>query len=64
MLPVSWAGVQVPDNWIILKVLRTVALQPFNLKRLTVPLLKDLYPVANIVSAQESGNISKIGFAL
>ena len=36
------AWVRVPDDGMILKVLQTTTLQPFDLQRLTVPLLKDL----------------------
>ena len=36
------ACVWVPCNWIILKVWWTVTLEPFDLQRLIVPLLKDL----------------------
>ena len=37
---------------------------PFDIQRLTIPLLKDLDPVVNIVSAQETDSILKIDFAL
>ena len=39
-------------------------MQPFNPKRLKAPLWKDLESANNIVSAQEAGNILKIGFVL
>ena len=35
-----------------------------DLQRLTVPLMKDFNPVVNIISAEETGSILKIGFAL
>ena len=56
----SW----VSDNWIILKVWQTATLQPFNLTKTTVPFRKDLDPVINIVSAQETDSILTIDFAL
>ena len=34
------------------------------IKRFTIPLWKDLSPIANIVSAQETSSILKIVFAL
>ncbi len=46
------------------QILQLVALQPFDLQRLTVPLWKDLEPFANKLSAQETSSILKIGFAL
>ena len=49
---------------IILKVWGTATLQPFNLQRLTAPLLKDLNPIVNIFSYQKTDRILKIGFAL
>ena len=57
------ARVPVPDDWINLTVWRTVTLQPFDLQRLTVPLWKDLEPIVNIVSAQETSSILRIGYA-
>ena len=59
-------AVQVPvlDNLIILKISWTVTLQPFDLQRLTLPFWKDLDPIGNKVSAQETGSILKISFAL
>ena len=56
------ANIQVPDNQIILKLLHTVILQLYDLQGLT--LWKDLDPDVNIVPAQETGSILKIGFAL
>ena len=57
------AWVSVPVDGIILKVWQNATLQPSYLQRLPVPLWKDLSPV-NIVSAQETGSILKIGFTL
>ena len=37
--------------------------RPFDLQKLRVPLWKDLDPVVNIVSAQETDSILKISFA-
>ena len=36
------AGVLVPDDWIILKVLQAVTLQPFDPQSCAAPLWKDL----------------------
>ena len=47
-----------------LKLWQFVTLQPFDLQTPTVPLWKDLEPVVNILSAQETRSILKIGFAL
>ena len=41
----------------------TVTLQPYDQQRLNVPLWKDPDPIVNIVSAQETSSIFKIGFA-
>ena len=41
-----------------------MTLQPLDLHRLTVHLWKDLELIINIISAQETGSILKIGFAL
>ena len=49
---------------IILNIWWSAILQPFNPQRLKAPLWKDLESVNNIVSAQETGNILKIGFVL
>ena len=62
--PYAWAWVWVLDDWIILKVRQTVTLQPLDQQRFTVPLLKDLDLVFNIISAQLIDSICKIGFAL
>ena len=39
-------------------------MEPFDTQRPTVPLWKVLEPFVNIVSAQETGSILKIGFVL
>ena len=52
------------DDIIILKVWQTVTLQPFDLQRLAVLLWKDLDPLVNIISAQNTSSFFKIGFCL
>ena len=55
-----------PGNRIFsnLQLRQLVALQPFNLQKLTIPLQKDLDLFVNILSAQETSSILKIVFAL
>ena len=71
IVPPSWnrttrvgPRVRVLDDLIILKVWWTVTLQPFYLKRFTVPRWKDLEFVVRIFSAQKTGSVLKIDFAL
>ena len=62
--------VRVAQGWLsgriffYLKLWQPVALLPFDLQRLTVPLWKDLDHVVIIVSAQKTDSISKKNFAL
>ena len=46
------AWVRERDDRIILQFCQVVTLPPFDLQRPTLPLLKDLAPVVNILSAQ------------
>ena len=47
-----------------LQLWQLVTLKPFDIQNSTVNLWKDLEPVVNILSAQETGFILKISFAL
>ena len=46
----------VQDNWIILKVLQTTTLQPFDLQKFILALKKDLNLSKNIVLFYDTGN--------
>ena len=54
---------QLAEFFLNLQLWQLVSLQPFNLQRPSVPLCKDLDPVVNIVSAQETCSILRIGFS-
>ena len=56
-----WQGGKFFSN---LQLWQLVTMKPFDLQRPTVPLWKDLYPFVNIVSAQETCSIVKMGFVI
>ena len=55
---------RVLDNWIILKVWRTVTLQPFDLQECIKQLQIGLLPLLNIPYIQEHGSIFRVCFVV